>query len=225
MSITGSCIQLLCYSLVCRLHFLVKCQIKTLPSFPEYPCQTRKSLDERGFPLNFRKCGFCRGSPACGCVLHVNVWCILLALCQVPSMRTKWEKSLGTRKSGLWNHKHNGFQSKMPCPHPHFTHMVRHTPFPLADYFLPLHPQMKVCSDPAINLSTHHIDFRNHIDAGNVNIHSHGHWWTCKPRGSATWFLGTSFILSKSCPQSWDTLSQVPPRCSPSNSSSPCSFF
>lgn len=69
-SIPGSFIQALRYSLVCRLHS-VKCQIKTLISDPQP--KSKLSLDEPDFPLNFRKCGFCRRCLACGCILHVNV--------------------------------------------------------------------------------------------------------------------------------------------------------
>lgn len=71
--------------------------------------------------------------------------------------------------------------------------------------------QMKVCRGTTINPSTHHIDFGNHIDASNVNVHSHGHGGTCKPRWPATWFLRTSFIFSKSCPWAWGILPQIPP--------------
>lgn len=104
--------------------------------------------------------------------------------------------------------------------------MLTHAYATPTDWPLPTScPQMKVCRGRTINFSTHHIDFGNHIDASNVNVHSHGHRGTCKPRLPATWFLRTSFILSKSCPWAWGILPHIPPRCLPSYCSLLCSFL
>lgn len=45
--------------------------------------------------------------------------------------------------------------------------------------------------DVSMSINTHHIDLRNHINAGNINVHSYGHRGTCKPRWSAMWLLRT----------------------------------
>lgn len=134
---------------------------------------------------------------ACECVRHFT--------CFKPSPKYfNWvgkivrdHKELPLKSQTQWVPK----QNPLPFLSLHTRTHAYHTP---TNWLLsPFYPQVKVCGDPAINLSTHHIDFRNHIDASNVNIHSHGHGGTCKPRWSATWFLRTSFILSKSCPRTW----------------------
>ena len=178
-----------------------------LPSFSEHTPNSEKSLDEADFSLHLRKYDFFRGSLACGYVLQASMWCILHPLCQVPRSQIRLEKPLSTRNSQLWNLKNSAFTALHTHTHAH--------PTPTGWILSPSCPQMKVCEDTAINLNTHHIDFRNHVDAGNVNVHSHCHRGTWKPKGSATWFLRTSCILSKSSPPAWarDSPPQIPPHC------------
>lgn len=147
-----------------------------------YPQTKSCQLTNRGFQEAVRTI-----DPAGG-LQHIAAFTSECVMCFTHSVLrhrvgSKLEKVQRTRTSCSVTTYTMNSRAKYCVPGPLAIHVSKHTTPPTATLS---RPQMKDCRGIAVNINTHHIDFRDHINAGNINVHSYSHRGTCKPRWTAT---------------------------------------